>query len=196
MGTKFQLVQLIMKLLLALSTLLTLSAAEPTCEDCTAVVTTIATYLTAEESIGNQVEVLVAEVCPQSVDPDACVAGLPDFWTKIANLLWPGYWNPEADWMCAGEGPCGAAVRDATCEECTGGIQAGIDQPLLPSTISGIVEALSGEAFCGMEEDPDMCANIIAELIPLALPILAGGSTPENQQSICNTALPGTCPAL
>merc|ERR1719290_934151 len=84
-----------MKLLLALSTLLAITAAEPTCEDCTAVVTTIATYLTTEESIGNQVEVLVAEVCPQSVDPDACVAGVPDlgtrlkfWWLKSVHNLW------------------------------------------------------------------------------------------------------------
>merc|ERR1711887_96202 len=196
MGTKFRLVTLIMKLLLALSTLLAPTAAEPTCEDCTAVVTTIATYLTAEESIGNQVEVLVAEVCPQAVDPDACVAGLPDFWTRIAAVLWPGYWNPEADWMCAGEGPCGAGLREMTCEECTSGIQAGIDQLLSEEVINGIVDALSGDGFCGIEEDPEMCANVIAELIPLALPILAGNSTPENQRGVCNTAVPGTCPAL
>ena len=83
-----------------------------------------------------------------------------------------------------------------TCEECTGGIQSGIDQLLSEDFINGIVEALSGDGFCGMEEDPEMCATVIAELIPLALPILAGCSTPENQQTICNTALPGTCPAL
>merc|ERR1719435_749089 len=128
-----------MKLLLALSTLLAITAAEPTCEDCTAGVTTIATFLTTEESIGNQVEVLVAECCPQASDPDACEAGLPDFWTKIAAVLWPGYWNPEADWMCATL--CGKAVRDVTCEECTSGIQAGIDQLLSEEFINGIVEA-------------------------------------------------------
>lgn len=42
----------------------------------------------------------------------------------------------------------------------------------------------------------DMCAQIIAELIPLALNALSANSNPENGKTICNTALPGTCPAL
>ena len=90
-----------MKLILALSALVTLSAAEPTCEGCVAVVNAAAAYLTSEESIAAQIEILLADVCPQVDNTEECVAELPNFWTEIAMLLWPGYYNPEEDFMCA-----------------------------------------------------------------------------------------------
>jgi len=185
-----------MKLIVVLSALLAIASADP-CSDCTAVVTTIATYLTSEDSIARQVEVLLAEVCPGADDPDMCVAGLPDFWAKIAMMLWPGYYNPEEPWMCATEDICGApgAKLAMTCEECTNGIQGAIDQLLSEEFVTGIVEWLSGEEFCGMDEDPEMCANVIAELIPAALPALAAGFTVEGAQDICNQAVPDTCMA-
>merc|ERR1719318_1429638 len=141
-----------MKLLVTLSTLLAfsttaLASSEPTCDDCKAVVATIATYLTSGESIVNQIDILLAEVCPEAEDPEGCVAGLPGFWADIANIMWPGYWDPEAEWMCGTEEICPSQDRGMTCEECFSGIKSGIDQLLLPSTIAGIVEALSGDAF-------------------------------------------------
>merc|ERR1711872_509853 len=122
-----------MKLILALSALLAISSADQ-CSDCTAVVTTLATYLTSEESISRQVDVLLAEVCPGAEDVDACVTGLPDFWSRVAMVLWPGYYNAEAEWMCA-----------------TNGIAASIEQLLSEEFVMGIVDALSGDGFCGME---------------------------------------------
>ena len=82
-----------------------------------------------------------------------------------------------------------------TCFECFNGIQASIGQLLSEEFVSGIVEALSGDGFCGMGEDPEMCAKVIADLIPLALPALAGGFDSEISPMICNMAVPDTCPA-
>ena len=92
-----------MKLLIALATVLSITAtsAEWTCDDCTAVVNSNAAYLTSEESIAKQVDILLAEVCPQVDNVDGCLAGLPDFWNKIAMVLWPGYYSAEEEWMCA-----------------------------------------------------------------------------------------------
>ena len=99
-----------MKFLIALSALLAVTAttSEWTCDDCNAVVNTLATYLSGQESIDNQVEILLAEVCPRTDNPDDCVEKLPAFWNQIAMVLWPGYWNADAEWMCAQEGLCGA----------------------------------------------------------------------------------------
>merc|ERR1711936_664574 len=126
MGTFSQLVTLIMKFLLALSSLLAITAAEWTCDDCTAVVGALATTLSSEESIDNQVAILLAEVCPQAENPDECIEQLPAFWAKVAGVLWPGYYQPDAEWMCAQEGLCGAGVREINCEECFQGIQASV----------------------------------------------------------------------
>merc|ERR1712168_170949 len=184
-----------MKVLVAILPLLGLATAtlEATCEECTAVVTTLAKGLTSSDSVEEQVRILLAEVCPQSENPDDCVEKLPDFWGRLAAVLWPGYYDPSADWMC---GPIcmEQSLREVTCEECTSGIQASIDQLVSEEFVSGIVDALSGDGFCGMEEDPDPCSQVIPVFIPLALPALAAEFDPARGVEACNTALPGTCP--
>ena len=96
-----------MKLIVALSALLTIASGDQ-CEDCTAVVTTLSTYLTSADSIGRQTDILLAEVCPGAEDVDGCVANLPEFWSRVAMVLWPGYYDPMGEWMCATEDICGA----------------------------------------------------------------------------------------
>ena len=96
-----------MKFLLALSTILVLSSASP-CEDCTSLVTTLSMFFTSDESVKIQVDTLLAKLCPGADDPDACVAGLPDLWSRVAWVLWPGYYNPSEPFMCATDDICGA----------------------------------------------------------------------------------------
>merc|ERR1739842_288011 len=199
MGTSGQ-STVIMKVFLVLSAALLATASATTevgCEDCKALVSTMGMYLSSEESIAKQVDILLAEFCPTYSDPQACVEGLPEFWEKVAMMLWPGYYNPDEEFMCMQEGLCGApGSRDAmTCDECLDGIKATIDQLLTEEFVSGIVAWLSGEEFCGMDEDPEMCANIIAELIPAALPALAMAFEPETGMGVCNMAVADTCMA-
>merc|ERR1711936_180268 len=180
-----------MKVLLAVSALLGL-----------AVATALAKYLTSEESMARQVEILLADVCPSTENPDDCVARLPDFWMQVGAVLWPGYYDPTADWMCATDDICGApefkkrlSLRDFTCEQCIGGIQDSIDQMLSEDFIAGIVEALSGDIFCDQSENAEECANVIAALIPVALPALAkaGAADTTTGPMICNSVMEGVC---
>ena len=85
--------------------------------------------------------------------------------------------------------------RDLTCEECLQGIQASVDQMLSEEFMAGIVEALSGESFCGTMEDPALCAKVIAQLIPAALPALAeaGAADTTTGPMLCNNALGDVC---
>ena len=78
-----------MKFLLALSALVALaSAGDPeSCEDCTALVMTLSAYLISHESIDNQVDILLTEVCPQAQSLDDCVEKLPAFWGRVALVL-------------------------------------------------------------------------------------------------------------
>merc|ERR1712055_784011 len=111
MGTSEQTTRIvIMKVFLTFFTALlstVFATTEVGCEDCKALVSTLGKYLSSEESISKQVEILLAEVCPGSQDPDACVEKLPAFWSQIASMLWPGYYNPEEEFMCMQEGLCG-----------------------------------------------------------------------------------------
>ena len=90
-----------MKIIFALTVLVAVSSAEWTCNDCNAVVTAMSNYLSSEDSLRRQVDILLAEVCPQVEQTEACVEGISNFWISISAVLWPGYFNPEADWMCA-----------------------------------------------------------------------------------------------
>merc|ERR1712045_368042 len=182
---------LTMKLLLVCVAAITIStsSAKGTCEDCTAVVNSMSAYLTSEESLRKQVDILLADVCPQVEASEECVAGLPDFWMPVAMVLWPGYYNADAEWMCA---PL-CKAREITCEECFEGLQKGVEQLLQEETIAAIVEALSGDAFCAQEEDPERCATVIQTLIPLALPALTANPDEEAGKMVCNGAIPDIC---
>merc|ERR550532_3840418 len=146
-----------MKAFIFTSALLALATAD-TCSDCTAVVSTIAARLSSEESIAVQQGILVGGLCPTSEDPALCEANLPGFWANIAAILWPGYWDPSADWMCA---PICEAPEDTvmTCDDCKMGIQAGIDQMLAPETLDTIVEFLSAE-LCKDNPTPECPAAV------------------------------------
>jgi len=185
-----------MKFIFALAAVLAITSAEWTCDDCTAVVNSISAYLTSEDSLAKQVDILLAEVCPQAEDADFCLENLPDFWRRISMVLWPGYYQADADWMCAPLCVVGAEVRDIDCDECFAGLQAGVDQLLGEAAMTAIIENLSGDAFCGMEEEPEKCANAMPTLIALALPALTANPDPEAGAMICNNAIPDTCPAF
>merc|ERR1711936_1089249 len=130
-----------MKAFIFSSALLAVALAD-TCTDCTAVVSTIAARLSSEESVAAQQAILVGGLCPTAEDVAGCEANLPGFWAAIAAVLWPGYWDPSAEWMC---GPICEAPEDTamTCDDCKMGIQAAIDQMLSPEAMDIIVEGVS-----------------------------------------------------
>merc|ERR1711862_814739 len=60
----------------------------------------------------------------------------------VAMVLWPGYYDPMGEWMCATEDICGAPGPKAklamTCDECLGGIQASVEQMLSEEFMMGL----------------------------------------------------------
>ena len=82
-----------------------------------------------------------------------------------------------------------------TCDQCVGGIIYSLNQLCSEEFVIDIAEWLSGEEFCGLEEDPEMCAAIIEQLIPAALPVLAAGYKEGllGLMIICEMAVPDTC---
>ena len=108
-------------------------------------------------------------------------------------------WNPwrEVTLIAVRPGlPYSLFNRGMNCEECLGGIKAAIDQLLSDEFVSGIMDTLSGDGFCGMQENEEACIKIIHELIPYALPSLKNGIDSEQTLEIFNMAVPDTCPAI
>merc|ERR1719400_2071058 len=180
-----------MKVLLFSSVVVALAAAD-TCSDCTAVVNAIQARLMSEESIAAQQAILVGGLCPGTDDPAECEANLPGFWAQIAALLWPGYWDPNAEWMCLHICEAPQDV-DMTCDDCKMGIQAAIDQLLAPETLDTIVNYLANGDFCANSGD-DRCPDIVFTLINIGLPMIAEASDATGFVQACNAAVEGTCP--
>merc|ERR1712038_737602 len=187
MGTQYS----TMKVLILTSAMLALAASD-SCSDCTAVVSHIAGRLSTPESLAAQGEILVGELCPGAPDPEACVSGLPGLWNQIAAILWPGYWDPTAEWMCA---DICAAPEDTTmtCDDCKMGIQAAIDQLLEPDTLDAIVENLAPE-IC-KDNPTEECPAAVDAIIRQGLPLLAAAGDATAFGEACNAAVAGTCPA-
>merc|ERR1719433_1719204 len=180
-----------MKAFIFSSALLALATAD-SCSDCTAVVSTIAARLSSEESIAAQGAILVGGLCPSQEDPASCEQNLPEFWSMIAALLWPGYWDPTAEWMCADfcANPEDVAM---TCDNCKMGIQAAIDQMLSPEAMDVIVEGISAE-ICKDNPTPE-CPLAVDGVLRNGLPLLAAAGADADFAQACNAAVEGTCPA-
>merc|ERR1711894_436986 len=74
-----------MKVLFIAATLALASAGlAPTCDECNAAAAGLLERLTSEESIAEQMGILISQVCPQAADAAACEAGL-----TMCGLTWP-----------------------------------------------------------------------------------------------------------
>merc|ERR1712110_98149 len=171
-----------MKVFLFASALFALAAAD-SCSDCTAVVSTIAARISTEESLAAQGAILVGGLCPSAEDVAQCEANLPQFWNMIAAILWPGYWDPTAEWMCA---DICAAPEDTTmtCDDCKMGIQAAMDV---------IVEGIA-PIIC-KDNPTEECPAAVDVIIRQGLPALIAAGSDGDFGQFCNYAVEGTCPA-
>jgi len=126
-------------------------------------------------------------------NPAECEAGLPDFWRAIALRLWPAYYNPEAEWMCAD--PCANPDdHSMTCDECCAGIRGWFDQLVEPTTIDTIVERFLASDLCSTIPD-ERCPEFLEAVLRQGLPALVQASNPDEYPQFCHFVLPGTCPA-
>merc|ERR1739842_161018 len=190
MGVCF-LKEITMKTIIAFAFFLAVASAD-TCTDCTAVVSALGAHLVSEHSLAEQDEIMVGGLCPQAENVAECEEQLPNFWESIALILWPAYYSPEADWMCAGI--CKAPEDHAmTCEECQTGIMKSQEQLLNPKTIAYLVEQLT-PVICASVDD-ERCPTVVDTVIRQGLPLLAAEGDTSEMPEICNAAVPGTCPA-
>merc|ERR1711953_193178 len=169
------------------------SASANTRTDCTALVNALREGTTSFQGIRDQQAILVGALCPSSEDPAQCEAELPDFWRAIALSLWPAYYTPEAEWMCADT--C-ADPQDhlVTCDECCNVILETFNQLADPRTIDIVVERFLASDFCSTIPN-DRCPEFLEAVLRQGIPALVGSSNPDEYPQFCNFVLPGTCPA-
>merc|ERR1711997_290838 len=84
--------QVTMKVLFIAATLALASAGfAPSCDECNVAAAGLLERLTSEESINEQMGILISQVCPQAADAAACEAGLAQWWGDMANCLYPAF---------------------------------------------------------------------------------------------------------
>merc|ERR1712112_744686 len=89
MGTSSKVTSLSMLAFATLASLLAVSSAQVTCDECKTAGAAMVARLTGEESIAEQVAVLVGTLCPGAEDPAGCEAGIPTAWPEIATAMYP-----------------------------------------------------------------------------------------------------------
>merc|ERR1712002_1369985 len=151
-----------MKLLLLVSALSLASGTKlgaVTCDECKAASQGLVERLTTDASLEEQAGILIATLCPQAPDADACEAGITQWWADMARCLYPEFLG-GAD-VCIRLELCPAAknplVREWTCEECTdimGKVALFIKDP---ETVTKGVAYLQGESFW---RRPPSCARM------------------------------------
>merc|ERR1712080_754792 len=163
-----------MQILLLLAAIGYTSAAV-TCEDCKAASAGLVDHLTSAESLQEQELILIQTLCPATPDPKACEEGITQWWKDIAGCLYPHFIGDDA---CIKLGLCTkntlvSQLKDWTCEECTaimGKVSAFMVEE---ATVAEAVSWLQGECFCGKPGHSPDCGDLVSQLLPGAMKILA-----------------------
>merc|ERR1712058_160068 len=186
MGTSSWTLSLSMLVLATLASLLAVSSAQVTCDECKTAGANLVARLTGEESIAEQIAVLVGTLCPGAEDPAGCEAGIPEAWPEIAMAMYPVFLDPETTCSANDDSPCS---REITCELCLDGISR--IEAYLTAQVEDIIAFLQGEAFCGNHPDVETCPEDVDGLIRAAVPIL-GAAFVEAGTEICQD-IAGVC---
>ena len=182
-----------MLIVIALTYLASSANAEFTCDDCLSFAGKLGGYLQSAGSIEEQIEILVASVCPLLDDPAGCETGVRTWWEGIGLAMYPVFL--EANSVCELLGACGqkSVVKAPTCDECTGSIAAVAGVIESADKIAEIIEFLKGDGFCVGTGAAEGCGVYIDAFMPAAMPVLAGVLTDRAETYCCELSDEGIC---
>merc|ERR1711915_597497 len=143
----------IMKFLLLVSALSLASGTKlgaVTCDECKAASQGLVERLTTDASLEEQAGILIATLCPQAPDADACEAGIAKWWAPMAKCLFPEFLGGADVFAKVAE-----FIKD-------------------PETVEKGVAYLQGECFCGQPDHTDDCNDLVSQLLPPAMEVLSG----------------------
>ena len=68
-----------------------------TCDECAEDGAALGAFASSKTAIASQVDVLLAELCPQAEDPEFCAENLPGFWAQLSPIIFPGHFSYICD---------------------------------------------------------------------------------------------------
>merc|ERR1711973_70956 len=178
---------------IALACLVSAIRADVTCDQCLEFGRKLAENFGMEYHVTEQTELLSAVLCPMDEDPAECRGYLKENWPAIAAAIYPVFLDPNR--ICGAFGVCGlkSITREATCDQCTDGMNGLASLLVDRATIQEITAFLQGDAFCATSEDPALCSQNIEETIPFAMPVLGGIFMIRAPPFCCNFSSDGLC---
>merc|ERR1712183_609034 len=164
-----------------------------TCDECQAGAAALVEHLLSDASIAEQGAILKAVVCPQLDDAAGCEASIDMWVADMASCIY-NHFILEGD-VCSRLGLCKKAAiftpRDRTCEECTDVLARTAAYMAEEETIADGVAWLQGDCFCGQDGHTADCPDLVASVLPLALPVL-GQALVEQTAELCQEVV-GVC---
>merc|ERR1712142_103144 len=130
-------------LVLCLSFLITMVSSQDwtwTCDECEEGGAALANFLSTEEMLAGQSDLVMTEICPQHPDPEYCNQNLPIFW----QMLGPRVWETHFSYMCA-DLQCSAHQTKTgvpSCEACKSGVDISANYLASEQTITAWVTML------------------------------------------------------
>merc|ERR1712080_775238 len=142
----------------------------PTCDECKTAVADLHTHSLGEESMAEQIAILIVAGCPTQPDPAQCEADIAKYWPGIAKAIY-GFFLTEKE-------PCGemglnVCKKDWTCDDCTGAITLLAGIMTEDQYVQEAIAFLQGPGYCGDESCllPN-CKEAVAANLGQALEIL------------------------
>merc|ERR1711892_401912 len=182
---------IMMKVILFLAAICGAAYSDVSCDDCKVAAAGLIDRLTSEESIAEQIGIMIAAVCPSFPAELDCEGQLTMWWGDAANCLFNEFLGAPDACMRLGYCDVKSLTGEWTCEDCQGIMGRVAAYMEEQETIDAAVAFLSGECFCGQPEHNDECPATIEILIPAAIPIL-GMVLREQTDELCQDIV-GVC---
>ena len=151
-------------------------------------------HLTTYASKALQKVSLETKLCPHASDKLVCLLGVQKYWGQMAEIIWPGYFDPTSSWTCEDE--ClQSADESMDCPSCQEKIQSLLFHLISPTVLDNISSLLAGPDYCADKTDALSCADFVTLAVLQGIPILVEELLADvwMQSNICNHAVHGTC---
>jgi len=165
-----------------------------TCDECQTAASDLVDRLLSEESVAEQIAILKLVVCPQLPADIDCEGTLDMWFADMAGCIYNEFILNQD--VCGRLGLCYkenkmSQVRDWTCDECKDILARTAEYMGQEETITEAIAYLQGDCFCGQPGHTDDCADLVATVLPMALPVL-GNALNEQSTELCQEVV-GVC---
>jgi len=189
-------------ILFAFCLVLAAVSGKQTCDECTDFGDRFVKVMTSEDSLVKQVDLLTVVLCPMGPEGfDACAEQMKDNWPVIANLLVPKFLVPLE--LCKYWGWCPRSQArqqlnkmmplptELSCNDCQSDVYSAVSFLMQKDRLEEMINVLKGEEFCGTNEDPAKCQDVVQKFLPFALETIASEYFISAQGVCCDL---GICP--